>query len=819
VKNGGEKMDKELFIHLIYNIAVLLTLALIYTAFQDKLKVGNFLYNILLGISTGIAGLLIMSTAVVLDSGAIFDARSILISVAGMFFGLVPTMIAGAMMILYRIVIGGAGMYAGILVILTTALIGLIWNRYRFQHILRVKNTYNAEFYLFGLVVHVDMLICMFAFPKDQVFSILGNIVLPVLILYPIATYLLCILLLSQYTRNDLIFKLTESEEKYRQIAENISDVIWTSDINFNVLYVSPSIEKLIGESKKVYITRSMEEKFSAEDLSRIKSILAEELEKEKDPLCDKNRSRIIEVKHFKPGGTSVWVSMHISFMRDENGNITGFRGMTQGIDARKKAEEERARQAGLIFSLIDSIPDLIFYKDIEGVYLGCNIPFIEFVGKQKNEIIGKTDYDLFDFEIADFFRFNDKEMLRQNQSRRNEEWVTYPDGKKILLDTLKTPYCDSDGNLIGILGISRDTTDRKQKEDEISYIGYHDHLTGFYNRRFFEEEKKRLDTERQLPLTVIIADMDGLKLINDGFGYASGDKLLIEAGNIFRKCCRNEDIISRIGGDEFCILLPQTTIEMARKITKRIRLLCDNTIIELGASCIKPSISMGYGTKSTFDENFSDIIVKAENSMRRRKLLERNSVRSDLMSSIKATMLEKSHETAEHAERMVAFSKAIGEELNLMDSEISELELAATLHDIGKMSIDEQILSKTGKLTDEEWIEIKKHPEAGFRIAQSTSELMPISEYILSHHERWDGNGYPQGLKGDQIPLIARIITVVDSYDAMTENRPYRKAMSEEDAAEEILKNAGTQFDPHIAKVFLEKVLAKNRVKKDNQL
>ena len=120
-------------------------------------------------------------------------------------------------------------------------------------------------------------------------------------------------------------------------------------------------------------------------------------------------------------------------------------------------------------------------------------------------------------------------------------------------------------------------------------------------------------------------------------------------------------------------------------------------------------------------------------------------------------------------------------------------------------------------ELDPEEWDEIRKHPEAGYRIAQATPELMPIAEHILAHHERWDGKGYPQGLKGDQIPLIARIITIVDSYDAMTENRPYRTAMSEEAAKAEIIRNAGTQFDPFITEVFVDKVLGIGRTMKDD--
>ncbi|HZK71827.1 MAG TPA: HD-GYP domain-containing protein, partial [Clostridia bacterium] len=155
-----------------------------------------------------------------------------------------------------------------------------------------------------------------------------------------------------------------------------------------------------------------------------------------------------------------------------------------------------------------------------------------------------------------------------------------------------------------------------------------------------------------------------------------------------------------------------------------------------------------------------------------------------------------------------VKLSKAIGKKLKLSDDNIFELELATTLHDIGKMSIDQQILMKPGKLTEEEWGEIKKHPETGYRIAQSTSELMSISEYILSHHERWDGKGYPQGLKGEEIPLIARIINVVDSYDAMTSKRTYGKELNKEEAIIEMRNCAGTQFDPELIEIFIEEVL-----------
>jgi HD-GYP domain-containing protein (c-di-GMP phosphodiesterase class II) len=198
------------------------------------------------------------------------------------------------------------------------------------------------------------------------------------------------------------------------------------------------------------------------------------------------------------------------------------------------------------------------------------------------------------------------------------------------------------------------------------------------------------------------------------------------------------------------------------------------------------------------------NILMAAEESMSKQKLLESKSAHSSIIASIKVIMFEKSQETEEHAERMVQLSKSIGLAMSLIDEQLNELELLSTLHDISKMSIGAKILSKPGKLSDEEWVEIRKHPEVGFRIAQATYELIPIAKYILCYHERWDGKGYPQGLIGEQIPLLSRIAAIADSFDAMTNDRAYRSAMTKGEAIEEIRRNSGTQFDPDISQLFL---------------
>jgi len=164
-----------------------------------------------------------------------------------------------------------------------------------------------------------------------------------------------------------------------------------------------------------------------------------------------------------------------------------------------------------------------------------------------------------------------------------------------------------------------------------------------------------------------------------------------------------------------------------------------------------------------------------------------------------------KSYETKEHAERMRRLSLKTGKKVGLSEKQLTQLSLLANLHDIGKINIDEKILKKPSALSNHEWEKIKEHPIKGFAIAQSIEEFTPVAKLILAHHEHWDGGGYPEGLKGEDIPYLARIISIIDAYDVMTHDRPYSKAVSKEEALAEIKRCAGTQFDPKLAEIFLE--------------
>ncbi|MEJ6951628.1 bifunctional diguanylate cyclase/phosphohydrolase [Natronospora cellulosivora (SeqCode)] len=371
-----------------------------------------------------------------------------------------------------------------------------------------------------------------------------------------------------------------------------------------------------------------------------------------------------------------------------------------------------------------------------------------------------------------------------------------------VLFDNIYTLHKISDSLLDTLRIVSSQfasTIDNIRMYSNLQRSAYYDALTGLYNRNYLEENLLEYEKEEYLPLSIIMGDLNGLKLTNDVFGHNMGDSLLKTTANILRGSSLKEDIVIRWGGDEFLILLPGKNESDAYDMCQTIKHNCsivDDDRLQL-------SISLGCATRKSKEEKLMPVMIEAEDRMYRHKLLETKSYRSSLITSLRETLEEKCHETAGYAARMVNLAIRVGRKMGLNGSELDDLRLLAMLHDMGKVAVKDEILNKAGTLSDKEWEEIKKHPEVGYRIAHASHELSQISNYILNHHERWDGKGYPLGNKEKEIPLLSRIISVVDAYDVMTHKRPYKTAITHEEAIEELNRCAGSQFDPDIIKIF----------------
>ncbi|MFP4021734.1 MAG: HD domain-containing phosphohydrolase [Halanaerobium sp.] len=453
--------------------------------------------------------------------------------------------------------------------------------------------------------------------------------------------------------------------------------------------------------------------------------------------------------------------------------------------------------------TIIDSVYDMIFLHDLEGNILDVNQRAFRSMSYSKEELCQMKVFDLHP-EDSNKDVYNRQKIKKQWQKCAVGESVNFElehlnkDGERIPVE-ISAGKVKSKGEEY-FLAFVRDISLRREKEEKIEYLSYHDHLTDLYNRRYFEKKLAEIESS-MLPLSIIMGDLNGLKIVNNSHGHTAGDKILVKAAKILEASVPERGIAARYGGDEFIIMLPNMDNEQAHQILYQIKDRCN----KIKAGNFPISIGMGTATMEKMDENISDIIKIADKEMNHNKLLETNSANNKMVRGLLSALGAKSDETVEHTERMTDLARKIGKKLGIHNSELNRLSLLATLHDIGKTSIPCSILNKPGKLNKREWEMIKGHPSRGYKIASATNEFAVVAEEILSHHERWDGSGYPRGLEAKEIPYLARIISIVDAYDVMTSGRPYQEGISREEALVEIESCAGSQFEPELAGEFVE--------------
>ena len=578
---------------------------------------------------------------------------------------------------------------------------------------------------------------------------------------------------------------LKESEKRLRDIILSTADWIWEVDENGIYTYCSDKVKDFVKYNKEEIIGKTPFDLMTPEESKRVRKIF-QGIYKEKGPIKD------LENWNISKDGRKVCLLTNGIPILDEKGRVKGYRGVDKDITDRKKVEEELNESERKYRLLFERSLDGICRTTVKGKYLDVNQALVKMLGYKNKEELLKIDIPTQLYvKKSDRPGPKDRKKIFTTQLRRKDGSIIWAEINSIVIHNI-------DG-IIYYEGIVRDITEKKKTEEKLKYLSFHDKLTCLYNRAYFESELDRLNTKRQLPISMIICDLNSLKLVNDAFGHEEGDKLLKRVANMIKIFFRAEDIIARWGGDEFSIILPKTQRNTAEKILNRMRKKCSNTIKDK----IPLSISTGLATKEKPSQNIQSVIREAEDNMYRNKLLERDSITHSLISSLETSLFEKSHETRKHTDRLNKLAIKLGRVSNLAESELDKLSLLSTLHDIGKVAIPEEILVKKGKLTNKEWKLLKRHPVIGSNICESSPLLVHIANSILCHHEWWDGNGYPRGIKGDDIPIISRIIAIVDAYDVMTHDRAYSKAITKDKAIEELKRCSGTQFDPRLVEKF----------------
>jgi diguanylate cyclase len=478
-------------------------------------------------------------------------------------------------------------------------------------------------------------------------------------------------------------------------------------------------------------------------------------------------------------------------------------------ITERKQAEASLRESEQRYREILETMEEGFYDVDLKGKIIACNRAATKMLGYEEMEIVGKSYKLLVKDAEAVFREFNQAFKSANSQFSVVMEMIC-KNGSLITADLSITLTRDQHGNITGFRGLGRDITDRIKMEKHLEYLGFHDQLTGLYNRRYFENELERLGSSRDYPIAVISTDLDGLKLVNDTLGHSEGDSYLQAGAEVLKSALRASDILARVGGDEFALLLPRTDKVAAEMLVNRIRRQLEQ--YNLKQKSLPLSISLGLAVSESKDYPLEEIYRLADNNMYTDKLQQGKKARAEIVSSLLASLFERGNLAEGERDQVQELAIRLGQALKLPEDHLAGLALFAQVYDLGKVGLPDSIIhssmqNNASNLSDAEREALHRHPESGYRIASSSPELTDVADLILKHHENYDGSGYPLGLKDDAIPIECRILSVAIAYSAMTNPRAYAETLSHKEALAELKRCAGSQFDPALVEIFANKL------------
>jgi diguanylate cyclase (GGDEF)-like protein/PAS domain S-box-containing protein len=465
--------------------------------------------------------------------------------------------------------------------------------------------------------------------------------------------------------------------------------------------------------------------------------------------------------------------------------------------ETQEELKESEERYRALVQKSSEAI--LLIEPDTRTV-IETNRHFQELLGYSAEELSGKAIYDFVNDTKDSIDRYYNDVLANQNELPVESRSFRHKSGRSI--DVERTGVMVHLNGKKVYMVTARDVTERKLIEEKMMYLSFHDILTELYNRTYFEEEMVRMDRRRDGSVGLIIFDLDGLKLVNDSFGHEQGDSLLIRMAELIQGSFGANDVVARIGGDEIAVLMKATTLKQLETAVANVYAAVERH--QHSVHRIPLSLSAGYAFSADKRLSMRELFREADNNMYREKLHRSRSARSAIVQTVMRLLEARDFITEGHADRLQNMMTSLARAAGISENRMTDLRLLAQFHDIGKVGIPDRILLKPGPLTPEEKVEMQRHCEIGHRIAQSSPDLLSVADWVLKHQEWWNGEGYPIGLAGEQIPIECRILAIVDAYDAMTNDRPYRRAKDHDLAVAEIRSCSGTQFDPILADLFI---------------